>query len=61
MGKVAECFNYEITTVNVSRHIQIEMGAGGVLSICRIILKIILKHCGIFGSVTYINYLIYTT
>jgi hypothetical protein len=36
IGKVAERFYYEIITVNVSRHIQVEMGRGGVLSICRI-------------------------
>ena len=62
MGKVAECFYYEIITVNVSRHIQIERwGGGGVLSICRIFLKTLVKHWSTFGSITYINYLTYTT
>jgi len=30
MGKVAECFYYEIITINVSRHIQIEGRGGGM-------------------------------
>ena len=33
MGKAAECFCYEIITVNVNRHIQIEKGGGGILII----------------------------
>ena len=36
-------------------------GGGGVLSICRIFLKTLVKHWSTFGSITYINYLTYTT